>query len=136
MRPLQGTLLTFRKDAPASSTFPGRRASDFSDIDFPEGLFMTFSRWGALAGALVLAAGAGAPAGALAQDSDRIARAFHFAGRGAHIGVSVEDLDDAESKQTRGVKVETVTPDGPADKAGIKGGDIITEFDGERVRSA
>ena len=31
--------------------------------------------------------------------------------------------------------METVTPDGPADKAGIKGGDTITEFDGERVRS-
>jgi serine protease Do len=97
---------------------------------------MTLSRFGALAGALVLAAGAGAPAPVLAQDSDRLTRAFQFVGRGAHIGVAVEDLDDADAKQTKGgVKVETVTPDGPADKAGIKGGDTITEFDGERVRS-
>jgi serine protease Do len=97
---------------------------------------MTLSRWGALAGALVLAAGAGAPAPVLAQDSDRLTQAFQFVGRGAQIGVSVEDLDDADAKQTKGgIKVETVTPDGPADKAGIKAGDTITEFDGERVRS-
>ena len=95
---------------------------------------MTLSRWGALAGALVLAAGAGAPAPVQAQDS--VTRAFQFVGRGAQIGVSVEDLDDADVKQTKGgVKVETVTPDGPADKAGIKPGDTITDFDGERVRS-
>ena len=97
---------------------------------------MMLSRWGALAGALVLAAGAGAPAPVHAQDSDRLSRAFQFVGRGAHLGVSVEDLSDADAKQSNGgVKVETVTPEGPADKAGIKAGDIITEFDGERVRS-
>jgi len=97
---------------------------------------MTAIRWSALAGALVLIAGAGAPAPVLAQDRDTVTRAFAFAGRGAQIGVSVEDLDDADAKQTKGgVKVETVTPDGPADKAGIKAGDTITEFDGERVRS-
>jgi serine protease Do len=97
---------------------------------------MTLSRWGALAGALVLAAGAGAPAPVQAQDSDTVTRAFQFVGRGSLIGVSVEDLDDADVKQTRGgVKVETVTPGGPADKAGVKAGDTITDFDGERVRS-
>jgi serine protease Do len=97
---------------------------------------MTLSRWGALAGALVLAAGAGAPAPVKAQDSDTVTRAFQFVGRGSLIGVSVEDLDDADVKQTRGgVKVETVTPGGPADKAGVKAGDTITDFDGERVRS-
>jgi serine protease Do len=97
---------------------------------------MTLSRWGALAGALVLAAGAGAPAPVQAQDSDSVTRVFQFVGRGSHIGVSVEDLDDADVKQTKGgVKVETVTPGGPADKAGVKAGDTITDFDGERVRS-
>ena len=95
---------------------------------------MTLTRWGALSGALVLAAAAGAPAPALAQDRDTVTRLF--AGRGAHIGLTVEDLDDAAAKQAKGgVRVETVTPDGPADKAGIKSGDLITEFDGERVRS-
>ena len=96
---------------------------------------MTATRWGALAGALLMVAGAGAPAPVLAQDRDTVTRAFAFAGRGAHIGLTVEELDDAAAKQTRGVRVETVTPDGPSDKAGIKAGDVITEYDGERVRS-
>src|SRR5690349_19586143 len=95
---------------------------------------MTAIRWGALAGALMVVAAAGAPAPVLAQDRDTATRAFAFAGRGAQIGLAVEDLDDADAKQNRGVRVETVTPDGPADKAGIKAGDLITEFDGERVR--
>ena len=96
---------------------------------------MTATRWGALAGALLMVAGAGAPAPVLAQDRDTVTRAFAFAGRGAHIGLTVEELDDAAAKQARGVRVETVTPDGPSDKAGIKAGDMITEYDGERVRS-
>jgi len=97
---------------------------------------MTVSRWGALAGVLVLAAGAGGPVPVSAQDRDGVARAFEIIGRGSRIGVSVEDLDDADVKQIKaGVRVETVSPDGPADKAGIKAGDTITEFDGERVRS-
>src|SRR5690242_17537634 len=97
---------------------------------------MTAIRWSALAGALVLVAGAGAPAPVLAQDRDPLTRAFAMAGRGTHIGLAVEELGDADAKQNKaGVRVETVTPDGPADKAGIKGGDVITEFDGERVRS-
>jgi serine protease Do len=70
----------------------------------------------------------------LAQDRDTATRTFSFA-RGARIGLAVEELDDAAAKQSRGVRVETVTPDGPSDKAGIKAGDVITEFDGERVRS-
>lgn len=97
---------------------------------------MTLTRWGALAGALVLAAAAGAPAPVIAQDHEEtLTRAFAVAGRGAYIGVAVEDLDDAAAKQNRGVRVETVTPGSPSDKAGIKAGDVISEFDGERVRS-
>jgi serine protease Do len=58
-------------------------------------------------------------------------------GRGSQIGVSVRDIDPAQGKadSQRGVVVEDVTPDSPAQKAGIKNGDVITEFDGERVRS-
>ena len=97
---------------------------------------MTLFKYGALAGALILAAGAGAPAPVFAQNRDAVSRAFEFIGRGAQIGVTVEDLDEADAKQAKsGVRVDTVTPDGPADRAGIKSGDTITEFDGERVRS-
>ena len=73
--------------------------------------------------------------GAHAQDRDTLLRAFDI-GRGARIGASV-DLSDADAGKDAkpGVSIETVDPGGPADKAGIKAGDTVTEFDGERVRS-
>jgi serine protease Do len=57
-----------------------------------------------------------------------------FAGGGAQLGVRVSDLDPAAT--TGGVKIDDVNADSPADKAGIKAGDVVVEFDGERVRSA
>jgi S1-C subfamily serine protease len=53
-----------------------------------------------------------------------------LAGRGAEVGVRIADRTEG------GVVVEEVEPDSPAEKAGIKRSDVITEFDGERVRSA
>jgi serine protease Do len=44
-------------------------------------------------------------------------------------------LDDTEGDQ-RGAKVRSVEKDSPAEKAGIKEGDLIVRFDGEAVRSA
>lgn len=85
---------------------------------------------GVLAGALVLA-GMTAPGTALAQSRQPLARAFDVLGRGAHIGVTLE----ADDVKKTGAVIETVTPDSPADKAGMKAGDAIVEFDGERVRS-
>jgi serine protease Do len=62
-------------------------------------------------------------------------------GRGAEIGVSIRDLDAVEVSKAKlpqpaGALVQEVVEDGPAAKAGIKQGDVILEFDGERVRSA
>ena len=34
------------------------------------------------------------------------------------------------------MKIDEVNEDSPAEKAGIKAGDIVVEYDGERVRSA
>jgi len=97
---------------------------------------MTVSRWGTLAGALLLAAPVAAPARAAAQEREPLVRAFEFASRGARIGVTVAEIEGDDAKQPKaGVVVETVSPGGPAEKAGIKVGDAITEFDGERVRS-
>ena len=54
-------------------------------------------------------------------------------GRGSQLGVVVSDVGVT---QDAGVKVDEVTADSAAAKAGLKAGDIVVEFDGERVRSA
>ena len=62
-----------------------------------------------------------------------------LSGRGSSIGVSVRDVRPAEAggeKPSEGVLIDEVRPGSPAEKAGIRGGDIVVEFDGERVRSA
>jgi serine protease Do len=59
-------------------------------------------------------------------------------GGGGRLGVSVRETDAEEAKrakQTGGVVIEDVRADSPAAKAGLKAGDIVVEFDGERVRS-
>jgi serine protease Do len=61
-------------------------------------------------------------------------------GRGSRLGVSVEDVSATDLKSangvTSGVKIEEVSHDGAAAKAGVKQGDLVVEYDGERVRSA
>jgi serine protease Do len=64
----------------------------------------------------------------------------HWIG-GSHIGVSVRDADQADADranlaQPSGAVVDEVRRDGPAATAGVLAGDLITRFDGERVRSA
>jgi len=58
--------------------------------------------------------------------------------RRGYIGVTIGPVDDltAEAlglKEARGALVNSVEPGGPADKAGLKAGDIILAFDGERI---
>jgi periplasmic serine protease, Do/DeqQ family len=55
-----------------------------------------------------------------------------------YMGVAIQDLspDLAKSfglKQSIGALISDVTADGPADEAGIKQGDVIVEYQGERV---
>jgi S1-C subfamily serine protease len=57
-----------------------------------------------------------------------------LAGRGAQLGVSVRDLTAEQAKTQTGAVVEEVRTGSAAEKAGVKKGDVITEFDGERVR--
>lgn len=62
-------------------------------------------------------------------------------GRGSSIGVRIRDLerDDlakAKLQQPGGVLIDDVNEDSPAAKAGLRRGDVVVEFDGERVRSA
>jgi S1-C subfamily serine protease len=59
-------------------------------------------------------------------------------GRGSRLGVTVSDLDAADAKTAPqgGVRIEEVDAGSPAEKAGLQRGDIVVDFDGERVRSA
>ncbi len=52
-----------------------------------------------------------------------------LSGRGGELGVRITDASSG------GVEGQEVPPDSAADKAGMKRGDVIVEFDGERVRS-
>jgi serine protease Do len=59
-----------------------------------------------------------------------------FGGRDVQIGVTIRDLEGDQARTKTGAVVSDVREDSPAAKAGIKDGDLIVEFDGERVRSA
>jgi serine protease Do len=50
-------------------------------------------------------------------------------GFGSQIGVTIRETAD-------GVVVDAVRDGTPADRAGVRSGDVIVEFDGERIRSA
>jgi serine protease Do len=61
-------------------------------------------------------------------------------GPGSAIGVTVrettaEEIKAAKLDQPAGVRIESVRTSSPAEKAGFQAGDIVLEFDGERVRS-
>lgn len=59
-------------------------------------------------------------------------------GPGPRIGVSVRDSGGSGTPAggPTGAVVDDVTEDGPAAKAGFKSGDLVTTFDGEKVRGA
>src|SRR5688572_17551729 len=54
-------------------------------------------------------------------------------GRGVQLGVVISDVD---AKDAAGVRIDEVSADSPAEKAGLQEGDVVIEYDGERVRSA
>jgi serine protease Do len=57
-------------------------------------------------------------------------------GQDVRIGIGIRDLEDEQARTSTGAVVTSVREDSPAEKAGIKEGDVIVEFDGEKVRSA
>jgi hypothetical protein len=90
----------------------------------------------ALAGAaqLPLAAQQPAPAPAPRARTPRPDRTYSFSFSGNHgrIGVLVNTVADSASDRY-GARIDGVTPGGPADKAGLKSGDIITKFNGKTL---
>lgn len=64
------------------------------------------------------------------QDSGKVVRGW--------LGVIIQDItpEIAESldlSDTKGALIADVSPDSPADKAGLKRGDVVTNFDGETI---
>jgi S1-C subfamily serine protease len=94
---------------------------------------------------VVLAAGVAAAVTSLVAQAPKVEgrsrpRVMMLDGRGAQLGVMVDDLTSEELKSaggaTSGVRIEEVDQDSPAAKAGLQEGDIVVEVDGDRVRSA
>jgi len=80
----------------------------------------------------------------LAAQSARTAPLTFFRGLapgGAQIGVEIRDVSEADATAAKltapaGAFVQEVRTDSPAARAGVRTGDVIVTFDGERVRSA
>jgi serine protease Do len=61
-------------------------------------------------------------------------------GSASYLGVGVVDIDAERAKalklsEERGVEVRNIDGDSPAAKAGLKEGDVVLEFNGQRVES-
>jgi serine protease Do len=57
---------------------------------------------------------------------------------GSFLGVGIQEIDGNRAKELKlpeeaGVEVTRIAPDSPAEKAGIKIGDIVTQYNGQRV---
>jgi S1-C subfamily serine protease len=55
---------------------------------------------------------------------------------GTHLGITVRDVESTDANAAAGgVVITAVSPNSPAASAGLVVGDVVVEFDGERVRS-
>ena len=71
-------------------------------------------------------------------DGHDVALRVLTASQGSRIGVSIEEVEESEASGSldEGAYVNDVREGTPAADAGFQAGDVIVEFDGERVRSA
>lgn len=63
---------------------------------------------------------------------------IYFQSSGTYLGVGVKEINAERAralklKEEHGVEITTVEPDSPADKAGLKPGDVVLEYNGQRV---
>ena len=105
---------------------------------------MTARITAAATAAMVTGIGIGAAMAPVGEGQSRVrlqpSRIVQLFSGSSYIGVSVRDVDAEEARKAKlpsasGVLVEDVEGDSPAQKAGFKEGDVVVEFDGERVRS-
>jgi S1-C subfamily serine protease len=90
------------------------------------------------AAALVVAAPVSRAAG---EDTSKRVELFRFGAAGARLGVALEDVraDDVARlhlPEERGAVVKEVSKGSAAEKAGLKEGDVVLSFQGEKVWSA
>jgi hypothetical protein len=64
----------------------------------------------------------------------RVSRPAPLAGSGRSREVYLGSIPDMSAPETPGVRLTGVRADSPADKAGLKAGDVIVEFDGRTVK--
>jgi putative serine protease PepD len=71
------------------------------------------------------------------DEASRIAGELINTGKSTHalLGVSVQDASTQTSTST-GAVLQSVTASGPADKAGLKTGDVVTKVDSQRIDTA
>jgi len=60
------------------------------------------------------------------------------AGAGSFLGVGIQEIDSNRAKELKlseyaGVEVTRIAPDSPAERAGIKIGDVVTQYNGQHV---
>ncbi|MDT4891333.1 MAG: putative serine protease PepD [Pseudonocardiales bacterium] len=72
------------------------------------------------------------------DEASRIAAELIATGKATHalMGLSVADAPTTGSSSQPGASVRTLTAGGPASKAGIKAGDVLTNLGGQRIDSA
>ena len=101
---------------------------------------MTRSRmWGAVAlAAALVVVGAAFNAARAGDDKDKHKKVVIFRSGGSWLGVQIADVDADRGKElglrdVHGAEVQSVSPGSPAEEAGIKEGDVITEYQGSRI---
>ena len=97
--------------------------------------------WGAvaLAAALVIV-GAAFNAARAGEEGKKVQnkKVVIFRSGGSWLGVQIADVDTDRGKElglrdVHGAEVQSVSPGSPAEGAGIKEGDVITEYQGSRI---
>jgi membrane-associated protease RseP (regulator of RpoE activity) len=94
----------------------------------------------ALAAALVIVGAAfnAARAGEEGKQKVQNKKVVIFRSGGSWLGVQIADVDTERGKElglrdVHGAEVQSVSPGSPAEEAGIKEGDVITEYQGSRI---
>src|SRR5579864_3796244 len=59
-------------------------------------------------------------------------------GSGSFLGVGIQEIDSNRAKELKlpeeaGVEVTRIAPNSPAEKAGIRTGDVVTQYNGQSV---